>query len=169
MAIWQRCGDSILTNHTYAMGYIPREFFVLFCCLHLHTHTPYLKSINILSSTVLLPNFNSIHIKIPRKIYIHSHLLFFVLVLVQILFSSRALPRITHQITWIDGAGTVLTTGVEYTKASSPDIRLFTAKSILKLNVNRDLHNRTIHCQAQNSADKTYRTASIRLEVSISL
>lgn len=71
------------------------------------------------------------------------------------------------QITWIDGSGNVLTAGVEYIKEPSPDSRLSTAKSILKLKSNKALHNKTIHCQAQNSADKTYRSASIRLEVSV--
>lgn len=72
------------------------------------------------------------------------------------------------QITWIDGVGNVLTAGVEYRKEPSPDSRLSTAKSILKLKANKTHHNKTIHCQAQNSADKTYRSASIRLEVSTS-
>lgn len=71
------------------------------------------------------------------------------------------------QITWIDGSGNVLTAGVRYTKEPSPDSRLSTAKSILKLKANKALHNKTIHCQAQNSADKMERSASIRLEVSI--
>lgn len=72
------------------------------------------------------------------------------------------------QITWVDGNGNVLTANVAYVKEPSPDNRLSTAKSILKLKAKRELHNKTIHCQAQNSADKTYRTASIRLEVSTS-
>lgn len=72
------------------------------------------------------------------------------------------------QITWIDGNGNVLTANVAYGKEPSPDNRLQTAKSILKLKAKREHHNKTIHCQAQNSADKTYRSASIRLEVSTS-
>lgn len=72
------------------------------------------------------------------------------------------------QITWIDGFGNVLTAGVEYRKEPVPDSPLSTAKSILKLKANKAHHNKTIHCQAQNSADKTYRSASIRLEVSTS-
>lgn len=70
------------------------------------------------------------------------------------------------QITWIDGSENVLTEGVEYVKEpSSSDTRRFTAKSILKLKANKDYHNKTIICQAQNSVDKTYRSAAIRLDV----
>lgn len=72
------------------------------------------------------------------------------------------------QITWIDGFGNVLTAGVEYRVEPIPDSPLSTSKSILKLKANKAHHNKTIHCQALNSADKTYRSASIRLEVSIS-
>ncbi|XP_031627812.1 irregular chiasm C-roughest protein-like isoform X2 [Contarinia nasturtii] len=77
--------------------------------------------------------------------------------------SENAKPA--AEITWIDGFGNVLTAGVEYIKEPSPDNRLSTAKSILKLKANVALHNKTIHCQAQNFAEKTYRSASIRLEV----
>lgn len=70
------------------------------------------------------------------------------------------------QITWIDGLENVLTEGVEYVKEpSASDTRRFTAKSILKLKANKDYHNKTIICQAQNSVDKTYRSAAIRLDV----
>lgn len=71
----------------------------------------------------------------------------------------------TTQITWIDGSENVLTAGVEYVKEPSLDMRLFTAKSILKLKANKEHHNKTIACQAQNGAEKTYRSTSIRLEV----
>lgn len=70
-----------------------------------------------------------------------------------------------QQITWIDGMENVLTAGVEYVTEPSPDNRRFTAKSILKLKANKEYHNKTIICQAQNSVDKTYRSASIRLQV----
>lgn len=79
---------------------------------------------------------------------------------------SRRSPTHILQITWIDGSENVLTEGVEYVKEpSSSDSRRFTAKSILKLKANKDYHNKTIICQAQNSVDKTYRSAAIRLEV----
>lgn len=78
----------------------------------------------------------------------------------------RRSPTHILQITWIDGSENVLTEGVEYVKEpSSSDSRRFTAKSILKLKANKDYHNKTIICQAQNSVDKTYRSAAIRLEV----
>lgn len=72
------------------------------------------------------------------------------------------------KITWLHGSGSVLTSAIEYVKEPSPDRRLSTAKSVLKLKASKALHNKTIHCQAQNSADKTFHSASIRLEVSTS-
>lgn len=78
--------------------------------------------------------------------------------------NTKKKKNINAQITWIDGSENVLTAG-EYVKEPSPDLRLFTAKSILKLKASKEYNNKTIHCQAQNSADKTYRSTSIRLEV----
>lgn len=103
-------------------------------------------------------------INVTKTCFIRKKIQIFLSPFFPLLFQPRAI--VPSQITWIDGAGAVLTAGVEYTKESSPDPRLFTAKSILKLNAYKDLHNRSIHCQAQNSADKTYLSASIRLEVS---
>lgn len=71
------------------------------------------------------------------------------------------------QITWIDGLGNVLTTGIDYMKESLPDSRRITAKSILKLTPKKEHHNTTFTCQAQNTADRTYRSAKLHLEVSV--
>lgn len=46
-----------------------------------------------------------------------------------------------------------------------PDGRRFTAKSILKLTPKKEHHNTSFTCQAQNTADRTYRSARLRLEV----
>ncbi|KAG4072903.1 hypothetical protein HA402_006583 [Bradysia odoriphaga] len=69
------------------------------------------------------------------------------------------------EITWIDGFGNVLTENVELVQEPSPDMRRFTVKSILKLKPYKEYHNKTIICQAQNTVDKAYRTAQVRLEI----
>lgn len=71
------------------------------------------------------------------------------------------------QITWIDGLGNVLATGIDYMKEPLSDSRRFTAKSILKLTPKKEHHNTTFTCQAQNTADRTYRSAKLKLEVII--
>lgn len=45
------------------------------------------------------------------------------------------------------------------------DTRRITAKSILKLTPKKEHHNTTFTCQAQNTADRTYRSAKVTLEV----
>lgn len=62
--------------------------------------------------------------------------------------------------------GNVLTSGIDYMKESLPDSRRVTAKSILKLTPKKEHHNTTFTCQAQNTADRTYRSAKLKLEVS---
>ncbi|XP_017009219.2 irregular chiasm C-roughest protein [Drosophila takahashii] len=69
------------------------------------------------------------------------------------------------EITWIDGLGTVLTDNIEYTVIPLPDQRRFTAKSVLRLTPKKEHHNTNFTCQAQNTADRTYRSAKIRVEV----
>ncbi|XP_023718817.1 irregular chiasm C-roughest protein isoform X2 [Cryptotermes secundus] len=69
------------------------------------------------------------------------------------------------EITWIDGLGNVLGNGLEYIVEALPDGRRFTAKSILKLTPKKEHHNTSFTCQAQNTADRTYRSARLRLEV----
>ncbi|XP_062540345.1 irregular chiasm C-roughest protein-like [Armigeres subalbatus] len=73
--------------------------------------------------------------------------------------------RPAAEITWIDGLGNVLTKGIEYMKEALPDARRFTAKSILKLTPKKEHHNTIFTCQAQNTADRTYRSAKLKLEV----
>ena len=67
------------------------------------------------------------------------------------------------QITWIDGAGNVLR-GEDITEATADGLR-FTARSILKVTPKKHHHNTTFTCQAQNQADRTYRSARLRLLV----
>ncbi|XP_037938623.1 irregular chiasm C-roughest protein [Teleopsis dalmanni] len=69
------------------------------------------------------------------------------------------------EITWIDGFGNVLTENVEYTVSQLPDQRRFTAKSTLRLSPKKEHHNTYFTCQAQNTADRTYRSVKIRVEV----
>uniref|UniRef100_A0A182J1W2 Ig-like domain-containing protein n=1 Tax=Anopheles atroparvus TaxID=41427 RepID=A0A182J1W2_ANOAO len=69
------------------------------------------------------------------------------------------------EITWIDGLGNVLAQGIEYMKEPLHDARRYTAKSILKLTPKREHHNTTFTCQAQNTADRTYRSVRLKLEV----
>ncbi|KAI8036021.1 irregular chiasm C-roughest protein [Drosophila gunungcola] len=69
------------------------------------------------------------------------------------------------EITWIDGLGNVLTDNIEYTVIPLPDLRRFTAKSVLRLTPKKEHHNTNFTCQAQNTADRTYRSAKIRVEV----
>lgn len=45
------------------------------------------------------------------------------------------------------------------------DSRRYTAKSVLKLTPKKEHHNTTFLCQAQNTADRTYRSAKLKLEV----
>lgn len=69
------------------------------------------------------------------------------------------------EITWIDGLGNVLTDGIEYIVDELSDKRRFTAKSILKLTPRKEHHNTTFTCQAQNTAERTHRSAKLKLEV----
>ena len=70
------------------------------------------------------------------------------------------------EITWIDGLGNVITNNIDYVKeALSDSHRRFTAKSVLRLTPKKEHHNTTFTCQAQNTADRTYRSAKLKLEV----
>ena len=69
------------------------------------------------------------------------------------------------QITWIDGFGNVINDGIEYSIIPLPDLRRHTAKSVLRLTPKKEHHNTTFICQAQNTADRSYRSAKIRMEV----
>lgn len=67
------------------------------------------------------------------------------------------------EITWIDGLGNVLTAESFFEPLA--DSRRITTKSVLKLAPKKKYHNTTITCQAQNTADRTYRSAKVLLEV----
>ncbi|XP_030568360.1 irregular chiasm C-roughest protein [Drosophila novamexicana] len=67
------------------------------------------------------------------------------------------------EITWIDGLGNVLT--AESFFEPMADSRRVNTKSVLKLAPKKKYHNTTITCQAQNTADRTYRSAKVLLEV----
>ncbi|XP_030767335.1 irregular chiasm C-roughest protein-like [Sitophilus oryzae] len=69
------------------------------------------------------------------------------------------------EITWIDGHGNVLTDASDYIVEELPDHRRYTAKSILKLTPRKLHHNTTFTCQAQNTAERTHRSAKLKLEV----
>ncbi|KAG5897978.1 hypothetical protein JTB14_013552 [Gonioctena quinquepunctata] len=69
------------------------------------------------------------------------------------------------EITWIDGLGNVLTDGIENIVEKLADDRRFTVKSILKLTPRKIHHNTTFTCQAQNTAERTHRSAKLKLEV----
>ncbi|XP_065094287.1 irregular chiasm C-roughest protein-like [Ochlerotatus camptorhynchus] len=69
------------------------------------------------------------------------------------------------EITWIDGHGNVISSGIEYVKEPLTDTGRYTAKSILKLTPKKEHHNTSFTCQAQNTADRTYRSVKLKLEV----
>jgi hypothetical protein len=70
------------------------------------------------------------------------------------------------QLTWIDGNGNVLREDIEQFFEPLPDQpKLVTVRSILKLKPTKEHNNMTITCQAQNMADRTYRSARLKLEV----
>ncbi|XP_041985812.1 irregular chiasm C-roughest protein-like isoform X2 [Aricia agestis] len=69
------------------------------------------------------------------------------------------------EITWVDSNAGVLTQGVTYTVEPLSDGQRFTARSIIKMTPKQEHHNQTFTCQAQNTADRAYRAASIQIEV----
>ncbi|CRK89536.1 CLUMA_CG003280, isoform A [Clunio marinus] len=69
------------------------------------------------------------------------------------------------EIIWIDGFGNVIKEGIEYLHQQMENSKLFEARSILKFIPKKDHHNTTITCQAQNTADRTYKSARLKLEV----
>ncbi|XP_072933890.1 irregular chiasm C-roughest protein-like [Epargyreus clarus] len=69
------------------------------------------------------------------------------------------------EITWVDSNAGVLTQGVTYTVEPLSDGQRFTARSIIKMAPKQEHHNQTFTCQAQNTADRAYRAASVLIEV----
>jgi hypothetical protein len=69
------------------------------------------------------------------------------------------------EITWIDGLGNVISDGIEYMSHQMENSKLYEARSVLKFTPKKEHHNTTFTCQAQNTADRTYKSARIALEV----
>ncbi|XP_050679543.1 irregular chiasm C-roughest protein-like isoform X2 [Leptidea sinapis] len=68
------------------------------------------------------------------------------------------------EITWVDSNAGVLTQGVTYTVEPLSDGQRFTARSVIKMTPKQEHDNQTFTCQAQNTADRAYRAASILIE-----
>ncbi|KAF7996877.1 hypothetical protein HCN44_002523 [Aphidius gifuensis] len=68
-------------------------------------------------------------------------------------------------ITWIDGLGNVLHSGIETSIDKIEDGPLFTVRSVLKVMPRKEHHNTTFTCQSQNAADRTPQNAKLRVEV----
>ncbi|XP_058798126.1 irregular chiasm C-roughest protein-like isoform X3 [Phymastichus coffea] len=69
------------------------------------------------------------------------------------------------EITWIDGLGTVLHSGIETQHIQYEDGPLYTVKSILTVTPRKEHDNTTFTCQSQNAADRTPQNAKLRVEV----
>ncbi len=69
------------------------------------------------------------------------------------------------EITWIDGLGNVIQDGIEYMSHQMENSKLYEARSVLKFTPKKEHHNTTFTCQAQNTADRTYKSAKISFEV----
>ncbi|CAG9116270.1 unnamed protein product [Plutella xylostella] len=69
------------------------------------------------------------------------------------------------EITWVDSNAGVLTQGVNYTVEALSDGQRYTARSVITMTPKQEHHNQTFTCQAQNTADRAYRSASILIEV----
>ncbi|OXA59029.1 irregular chiasm C-roughest protein isoform X2 [Folsomia candida] len=69
------------------------------------------------------------------------------------------------EITWIDGSGQEIKTGVEPIKEPLDDGKRFNSRSILKFQPKKEHHNKTFTCQAHNRPAKEVMSVSIRLEV----
>lgn len=69
------------------------------------------------------------------------------------------------EITWIDGLGNVITKEITYSKVPIENSKRFKATSILRFTPKKEHHNTTFTCQAQNTADRSYKSAKFRLEV----
>ncbi|XP_052742688.1 irregular chiasm C-roughest protein [Bicyclus anynana] len=69
------------------------------------------------------------------------------------------------EITWVDNDGGVLSQGVTYTIEQMADGRRFIARSTLRIHPRRHHHDQTYTCQAQNTADRAYRAATVKLKI----
>ena len=76
---------------------------------------------------------------------------------------------LSQQLTWIDGLGNVITTGIKYVAEPLPDGKRFRSKSVLKMKPQKEHHNTSLTCQSQNSADRNFKTTEVKIEVSVIL
>lgn len=78
---------------------------------------------------------------------------------------KNILHRNIFQITWVDGEGNILQDVIVYISEAKSDQKTYDSRSILKLTAKKEYHNITLSCQAQNLADRSYRTAQLKLQV----
>lgn len=69
------------------------------------------------------------------------------------------------EITWLDGSQSVIKKPVKSTVELLPDGQRYKTRSVLRLNPTKGHHNQTITCQAQNTADRAPRMATVHIEV----
>ncbi|XP_063630499.1 irregular chiasm C-roughest protein-like isoform X1 [Cydia splendana] len=69
------------------------------------------------------------------------------------------------EITWVDGNQQVIKKNVKTSEELLPDGQKFKTRSILRLTPSKDHHKQTITCQAQNTADRAARMATVYIEV----
>ncbi|KAI5636229.1 immunoglobulin domain-containing protein [Phthorimaea operculella] len=68
-------------------------------------------------------------------------------------------------IIWLDGNEEVIKKNVKTKTEPMPDGHRTTTRSVLRLTPTKELHNQTITCSAQNTADRAARLATIHIEV----
>ncbi|CAH2987448.1 unnamed protein product [Chilo suppressalis] len=69
------------------------------------------------------------------------------------------------EITWVDGNQAVIKNKDKKKIEIMSDGQRFQTRSVLRLTPSKENHNRTITCQAQNTADRAYRMATVHIEV----
>ncbi|CAK1549208.1 unnamed protein product [Leptosia nina] len=69
------------------------------------------------------------------------------------------------EITWVDGNQNVIKNNVQSKVELLPDEQRYRTRSVLRLIPSKAYHNQTITCQAQNTADRAYRMATVHIEV----
>ncbi|XP_075987706.1 irregular chiasm C-roughest protein-like isoform X2 [Anticarsia gemmatalis] len=69
------------------------------------------------------------------------------------------------EITWLDGNQSVIKKHVKSTTELLPDGQRYKTRSVLRLTPSKSHHNQTITCQAQNTADRAPRMATVHIEV----
>ncbi|XP_022828505.1 irregular chiasm C-roughest protein-like isoform X2 [Spodoptera litura] len=69
------------------------------------------------------------------------------------------------EITWLDGNQQVIKKPVKSTVELLPDGQRYITRSVLRLTPTKGHHNQTITCQAQNTADRAPRMATVHIEV----